>query len=44
MSYAIGWSRQSELDIAGNMDYLAREWGNNVLNKFLAEVEKALKK
>lgn len=44
MNYKIIWLEEAELTVTQNMDYLAQEWGNKVLFKFLSEVENALKK
>ena len=44
MSYAIIWTREAELIIAKNMEYLAKEWNKKVLNQFLGDVEGAIKK
>ena len=44
MSYVVQWSRQAELTVAQNMDYIAKEWNNKVLSQFLSDVELALQK
>lgn len=36
MSYKIVWSEEAKLTVQQNMDYLAREWDNKVLNEFLS--------
>jgi hypothetical protein len=36
--------RGSRIDCSTNMDYLAREWDNKVLYKFLDDIEKVLQK
>jgi len=44
MSYKIIWSQEAKYAIIKNIDYLSKEWSNQVLNQFLAQVETALEK
>jgi plasmid stabilization system protein ParE len=44
MSFRLNWTPESEKTFSHNIEYLAKEWDNAVLNNFLDRVEEVLEK
>ena len=42
--YSISWSIEAEQTFNQNIEYLAKEWSNKVLNQFLDRVDEVLQK
>jgi len=42
MSYTLRWTSESAKSLNQNLDYLADEWDNQVINSFLDRIEEVL--